>query len=988
MKKVLLLLAISSILFSYSQEQITDFQSQSGDMSSNPRDWFKFNDLIFFSAETEHFGREIWVTDGTPNNAVLLKDIFPGAENGILFFQPVILNGEFYFYAEDGYFNTGLWKSDGTREGTTKVIDLFGQKYDKLTVVNDQLFFLVDDKLLKSNGTKTGTFTIKENIPVRQVYFQTEFNGLFIFTIGIESSNESRMWRSDGTEAGTFPISPEALGPGGGFDSSGTGNFTQYTKFENNLYFVIRSSAVFGANSVGIMRTDGTEKGTVPIKGIHPGNTRVLELSDAIVLNDKIYFFFFEEDLKRIFIWETNGTENNTTKILDYSGTNYFLPSVLSKYQNSLLYFSEGSNGGPALVKLNVDTLIETEIIEFSQEPTDPPPFVVPYRDIGFIEQISADRIFVSFVKINGFSISREGYVVNLTDNTFTKIENVDSIYYSEYFFDNSNLYLKKFSSNIRYELWKSELIQNSTFLLDNINKSKYGINPYFKLSPLNGKLMFHADDGINGIEPWAYNNSNNNLELLKDINAGQNSSIPNYFDYYINTIFVYDNKYYFQGDDGNVGRELWESDGTGAGTTISSDIFDEGGSTPSHFSIFDNNLHFVAYLKNSSNQLNAHLIKKQGSSITPLVDFGVDPFNNSYDISQLTTSGNFIYFTFITGEIAIRRTDGTQNGTIVLKNFSEIGKMIDVNGTLFFTAESSDHPDEIELYMSDGSPNGTVLVKNIEPGFSSNPNNLTNNNGILYFTAKTSSNGREIWRSDGTVNGTFQIKDINSNSDSSIQDEFHQSSEPLAVLSNEVYFEANDGIHGIELWKTDGTEQGTQLVKDIQEGSENSNPSEFELVNNILYFQASDDLHGNELWRTDGTESGTFLVSDILKGEISSNPLNIVNIGEDLFFTAETGDSGKQVWKLENFGTLNISENIKKKQYMFYPNPVENVFHINSNITVEGDIQIYNTLGQLIKKCNVGAANSVNISDLQNGVYIISFHTNGVRNTKKLIKK
>ena len=73
-----------------------------------------------------------------------------------------------------------------------------------------------------------------------------------------------------------------------------------------------------------------------------------------------------------------------------------------------------------------------------------------------------------------------------------------------------------------------------------------------------------------------------------------------------------------------------------------------------------------------------------------------------------------------------------------------------------------------------------------------------------------------------------------------------------------------DDSIHGNELWKTDGTEEGTTMVKDIRDGSDSSNPYGFTEFNGELYFVADDGVHGFELWKTDGTGIGTILVADI----------------------------------------------------------------------------------------------------------------------------
>ena len=91
-------------------------------------------------------------------------------------------------------------------------------------------------------------------------------------------------------------------------------------------------------------------------------------------------------------------------------------------------------------------------------------------------------------------------------------------------------------------------------------------------------------------------------------------------------------------------------------------------------------------------------------------------------------------------------------------------------------------------------------------------------------------------------------------------------------VLGNTLFFQANDGTNGAELWKSDGTSSGTVMLKDINSGGGSSYPTDFTVVGNSLYFQA-DVTSGYELWKTDGTASGTVMVKDIKSGSGSRIP-------------------------------------------------------------------------------------------------------------------
>ena len=160
-----------------------------------------------------------------------------------------------------------------------------------------------------------------------------------------------------------------------------------------------------------------------------------------------------------------------------------------------------------------------------------------------------------------------------------------------------------------------------------------------------------------------------------------------------------------------------------------------------------------------------------------------------------------------------------------------------------------------------------------------------------------TSANGQlESGEVDSTT--TFcsrsivaMLKDINSGSSGSYPSY-------LTAVGNTLYFRANDGTNGQELWKSDGTSAGTVMVKDIYSGSSSSYPHSLTAIGNTLYFEANDGTNGTELWKSDGTASGTVMVKDIYSGSSSNSLSSLTAVGNTLYFEANDGSSGDELWK------------------------------------------------------------------------------------------
>lgn len=93
-----------------------------------------------------------------------------------------------------------------------------------------------------------------------------------------------------------------------------------------------------------------------------------------------------------------------------------------------------------------------------------------------------------------------------------------------------------------------------------------------------------------------------------------------------------------------------------------------------------------------------------------------------------------------------------------------------------------------------------------------------------------------------------------------------------LTKVGNTLFFAANDGVHGTELWKSDGTGAGTKMVKNIRPYGKSSNPQNLVNVNGTLFFTANDGTHKTQLWKSDGTTAGTKRVSNIINHAYDSS--------------------------------------------------------------------------------------------------------------------
>ena len=312
-----------------------------------------------------------------------------------------------------------------------------------------------------------------------------------------------------------------------------------------------------------------------------------------------------------------------------------------------------------------------------------------------------------------------------------------------------------------------------------------------------------------------------------------------------------------------------------------------------------------------------AQLLKDINTTESPYGDYPASSY-----ASNFTEFDGQLFFTANDGvngnELWV--SNGTTDGTQLLKDINTTENLYgnypassyaynftEFDGQLFFTA--NDGITGSELWVSDGTAGGTRLLKDINttgdnsnyPG-SSNASNFTEFDGQLFFTADDGITGSELWVSDGTAGGTRLLKDINTTENQYGDYPAYPGSSNASNFTEfdgQLFFTANDGINGSELWVSDGTADGTQIVKDINPDNNNYGyePYNLTVAGDLLFFTADDGFNGRELWVSDGTTEGTQLFQDINPGVDGSYPSELTVVGDQLFFTANDGTTGTEPW-------------------------------------------------------------------------------------------
>lgn len=346
----------------------------------------------------------------------------------------------------------------------------------------------------------------------------------------------------------------------------------------------------------------------------------------------------------------------------------------------------------------------------------------------------------------------------------------------------------------------------------------------------------------------------------------------------------------YFAGVSGDTFRELWRTDGTDEGTILVKDIHPDEGSYPYSFLQAGADLYFRATEPNTGREL----WKTDGTAAGTQLIANPDGTSDSTSYGDRVEYQDHLVFQTLTDQLWV--SDGTPGGTGVVFDAypgtteSEIDHVELALGKIFFAASTPQFG--MEPWLFDGSEAHMITDINAHDALGSNPRCMLGQNDQVFFLA------------DYEGDTCLHVLD-NLSGFATRLNGFGPHREGLALANGLVFFSCYVYGLGYELWATDGSPEGTALVKDVFPGTPDSNPAELSAFGDRILFVAKHELNTYGVWASDGTESGTVLLVDGLDYH-SVARLGKCVIDDKAYFVVET-----RLYETDGTldGTIQISE-------------------------------------------------------------------------------
>jgi ELWxxDGT repeat protein len=814
------------------------------------------NGFLFFAVpiEGQHFQLRLWRTDGTVGGTEPATANEPGVflEHDLLGAWVVATRGALYFHACPEAARCGLWRSDGTPDGAeflgtpsrgrpvlagdrifaptpehlavydtrtgigTVVGGWEGFPYN-LTAAGGKLFFMAASadrgtEIWTSDGTAAGTRPLTQFAvpsPFAEAPWIKEIGGLAYF-VANDTAHGFELWRSDGTPQGTRRVSDFA-------------NFNALRALRPETLALAGGKILFNANAspsddpaaTRLWMSDGRPQSTALFRSLcRPGSCNLPNTARGPLAQIGGQVFFPGENG----LWSTDGTLSGTRRFVDRLCTDCLSESVFQPLQGRIVFLDRDAVHDVELWSSN-GTAAGTRRL------TDMPD---GYPLSGPVVAAGGRTFF--------FGRDRHGDEPWVVDGDGTRLladiggSPPGSEVLSFAALDSRAVFLA--CDGTERALWTSTGIPETTHVLPGTEMPCLGTNPSPRLLTAASHLFYLTQGADHFDQLWSTDGDGAPVQLLHLTSVNDfvllNNAVVN--DRLVLSVRV-------------AGRwTLWRSDGTPQGTAPAVDL--------------------------------------------PLDVTAVEP---------LRAAGNEAYFTTAGGSgYELWRTDGTAAGTRKIAANILLGpEVVRLGSAVLLTAYTigPTGAGDFALWRSDGTAAGTSRLKIFPPTFGPVAEGLTAFQGFLYFFVPDGSSW-SLWRTDGTAAGTVPVVQLG---DPVIDEEGRFG---LTVFAGKLFFAAADGEHGRELWTSDGTAAGTRIVADIYPGTDSSQPVEITAAGGALYFTANDGVHGTELWTSDGTAAGTRLAQDIAP-EGSSSPRALTAVGPHLYFTADDGLTGREVWSL-----------------------------------------------------------------------------------------
>ncbi|HEY4941834.1 MAG TPA: hypothetical protein VII56_10430 [Rhizomicrobium sp.] len=728
------------------------------------------------------------------------------------------------FSADNGNGNVELWSTDGTTGRTSLLMDINPGAAGSSPI---------NSITLNSNYNFQPPFAVLNG----QAYFSAD-----------DGIHGRELWRTDGTAGGTVAVTDYTGSTAGVPNGYSPSNIM----VANNLLFF----TAVGPSGYGIYSSTGVPGSTPTFIA-----TPVPGTSGFVASGNNIYWFA-ETGLSDSGLYTTSGgavtkvtNDHNTTGFIDVGGTGYLIAT--------------GNASNPLT---RVVGTAHTAV-------TGAPGSIAQYYNANgvlYFTSAAANTLYSTNPSITTTTTVKTGLGFTFPNGgpSFANI--------------GTNLIFTNYDVTHGTELWISNGTSGGTVLLKDIlpGATSSATNAFPQgLTTVGNTVFFQDGDGVGGIDLWKTDGTAAGTVMVKHIesaNIGGNG-VQQAQD--LQNMSAQNGLLMFSANDGVDGTQLWRSDGTALGT-------------------------FQVKVINSTNQANAGIdtsVQTNPLAIGPI----------TYYMGSDAVHGNELW-----------ATDGTVLGTHLLKDISP--GFVNSNPTLltpggagfFFVANDGAHGSE--LWTSDGSAGGTHMVSDIKPGGAGSSIfslGAAFGDSVL-FGADDGTHGFELWLSNGTSLGTNMLLDINPGSSGGIP----RSSSPFGFtpVGSNVFFQATTNANGAELWVTDGTPGGTHITKDINPGAADSNVNlqigqgSAAVLGSKLYFTADNGTTGSEVWMSDGSNPGTVILKDINTGAATgSNAHSLVTASNKLFFIADNGGvNGMQLYASD--GTAGNATMLTNTQWNF----------------------------------------------------------------------